>query len=245
VLALGSSSLAWWLRRGSLALRSVGLIAHKGGNMSSAEGSVGDVSIRDDAQRRVAALEAELAEERQMRAALESELAQRAAEGEQMAEMLRSMLHGRVTPVLDVGGDILVVPVVGDFTGRRVAQLEDRIMSEVERTKSTHVIVDLSCASALDQDAGQGLVTLARAVELSGVRCVVCGLPPAVAQTLVELGVYFFGFSTQRNLRQALEACRRTSTRSFPPPSVVTAASTPIPARTASTPIPARTVGHR
>jgi rsbT co-antagonist protein RsbR len=78
------------------------------------------------------------------------------------------------------------------------------------------VVVDLTGVDIIDTATADRFVKLARAVELLGARCLVSGLQPAVAQTLVELGVQFAGLSTQRNLRHALEACKKPVPRSAP-----------------------------
>jgi rsbT co-antagonist protein RsbR len=98
--------------------------------------------------------------------------------------------------------------------------MAEKLLSEVVRTRSRHVIVDLTGVDLIDTATADRFVKLARAVELLGARCIVCGLQPAVAQTLVELGVEFSGMSTQRNLRHALEACKRApgQRRSAPRP---------------------------
>lgn len=185
------------------------------------------LSTRDEARRHIAALEAQLAEEREMRAALEAELAERAAAVDLAKEEARAARDGSATPLLDVGGDIMVVPVAGAIRGAGIEELAERLHQELSQLKSTHVIIDLGGAHTIDQAGGEGLVQLARSVELRGVRCVVSGQHPAVAKMLAEVGVHFFGLSTQRNLRHALEACRRTVGRSVshPPPSMGAAAT--------------------
>jgi hypothetical protein len=88
----------------------------------------------------------------------------------------------------------------------------------VHSTRAAHAIVSPADPDVTEQMSPPVHVTSphrtsgggppSRAVELLGARCVLSGLQPAVAQTLVELGVSFGGLETQRNLRHALESCQ-------------------------------------
>ena len=78
------------------------------------------------------------------------------------------------------------------------------------------VIVDVADAPAgagptgvevIDTSTADRFLKLARSVNLLGARCLITGIQPAVAQTLVELGVEFGSLETHRNLKNALQAC--------------------------------------
>jgi rsbT co-antagonist protein RsbR len=156
-----------------------------------------------------ARLEADLARQN-------ASLAARDAENRQLIDRLRVALDDLSTPVLEVGEDVLVLPVIGLVDTQRSAQMSERLLAEVVRTRSRHVIVDLTGVELIDTGTADRFAKLARAVELLGARCILSGLQPAVAQTLVELGIHFGGLETQRNLRHALEAVeggRRTRER--------------------------------
>lgn len=135
-------------------------------------------------------------------------LARRDAENRELIDRLRIALDELSTPVLEVGEDVLVLPVIGLVDTQRSAQMSERLLAEVVRTQARHVIVDLTGVELVDTGTADRFAKVARAVELLGARCVLCGLQPAVAQALVELGVSFGGLSTQRNLRHALESCQ-------------------------------------
>jgi rsbT co-antagonist protein RsbR len=136
------------------------------------------------------------------------ELSRREGENRELIERLRLALDELSTPVLEVGEEILVLPVIGIVDTQRSAQMAERLLTEVVRTRAKSAIVDLTGVEVIDTATADRFVKLARAVELLGARCIVSGLQPAVAQTLVELGVELHGITTQRNLRHALEACK-------------------------------------
>lgn len=142
------------------------------------------------------------------------DLAKRDEQNRDLIERLRLALDELSTPVLEVSDDVIVLPVIGVVDSQRSAQMAERLLSEVVRTKARFVIVDITGVEVIDTATADRFVKLARGVELLGARCIMSGIQPAVAQTLVELGVHFSGMATQRNLQHALDACKAALTRS-------------------------------
>ncbi|AKF05926.1 STAS domain-containing protein [Sandaracinus amylolyticus] len=143
-------------------------------------------------------------------AARNEALATRELENRELIERLRVALDELSTPVLEVREDVLVLPVIGIVDTQRSAQMSERLLDEIVRTRAKHVIVDLTGVELMDTGTADRFAKLARAVELLGSRCILSGLQPAVAQMLVELGGDFGGLETQRNLRHALDAVGRS-----------------------------------
>lgn len=168
------------------------------------EGGGGIVVLRDITERRA------LEESLEMR---NLELAARAAENQQLIDRLRVAVDELSTPVLEVWDDILALPVVGVVDTQRSAQMVERLLAEVVQRRSRYVIVDLTGVDVIDTSTADRFLKLARAVELLGAECIVTGMQPAVAQTLIELGVELAGINTQRNLKRALQVCMARSLR--------------------------------
>lgn len=59
----------------------------------------------------------------------------------------------------------------------------------------------------IDTSTADRFIKMACSVELLGTQCIITGIQPAVAETLVEPGVEFSGLTTHRNLKRALEVC--------------------------------------
>ncbi len=137
------------------------------------------------------------------------ELASREEENRDLIARLRVAVDELSTPVLEIWDDVLALPVVGIVDTQRSAQMTERLLSEVVRSRARHVIVDLTGVELIDTSTADRFMKLARSVQLLGARCIVTGIQPAVAQTLVELGVEFGTLETHRNLKNALEACIR------------------------------------
>ena len=105
------------------------------------------------------------------------------------------------------------MPIIGVVDSRRTADMVQRLLAEVARTQAGFVIVDLTGVEIVDTQTANHLMKLIRKVEVVGARCVLTGIRPAVAETLVDIGVDFGRITTLRNLkhglREAIRAARR------------------------------------
>ncbi len=151
---------------------------------------------------------------------LEAELAARndqVAQAEEangvLVERLRCAMEEMSNPILEVWDDVLAMPIIGVVDSRRTADMVLRLLTEVARTQASFVIVDLTGVEVVDTKTADHLMKLMRKVEVIGARCVLTGIQPAVAETLVDIGVDFGRLSTLRNLkhglREALSVARR------------------------------------
>ncbi|MFS8065666.1 MAG: STAS domain-containing protein [Byssovorax sp.] len=131
----------------------------------------------------------------------------------QLIERLRYSIDELSNPILEVWDDVLVMPIIGVVDSRRTADMVQRLLTEVARSQASFVIVDLTGVEIVDTSTADHLMKLIRKVELIGARCVLTGIRPAVAETLVDIGVDFGRITTLRNLkhglREALRAARR------------------------------------
>lgn len=137
------------------------------------------------------------------------ELAARELENRELIARLRVAVDELSTPVLEIWDEVLALPVIGVVDTQRSAQMTERLLAAVVASRARDVIVDLTGVELIDTSTADRLLKLARAVQLLGARCIVTGIQPAVAQTLVELGVDFGVLETRRNLKHALQACIR------------------------------------
>src|SRR6185295_16392340 len=101
----------------------------------------------------------------------------------------------------------------GVVDSRRTADMVQRILAEVARTQASFVIVDLTGVEIVDTRTADHLMKLIRKVELVGAQCVLTGIRPAVAETLVDIGVDFGRITTLRNLKHGLREALRHAQR--------------------------------
>ncbi|WP_437760742.1 PAS domain-containing protein [Sorangium sp. So ce1389] len=111
------------------------------------------------------------------------------------------------TPIIEVWDGVITMPVFGAVDEHRAEQMMDVLLQAIVRTRCRAAIIDLTSADVIDHRTGDHIMKLIRAVELVGVRGIVVGIRPEVAQTIVSLGVDLSRIVTLANLRDALVHC--------------------------------------
>ena len=122
---------------------------------------------------------------------------------------LRTAVEQLSTPILELWEDVLALPVIGIVDSRRSAEMMERLLHEIVKNQARFVIIDLTGVEVIDTSTADHFMKLVKAVGLIGARCVLTGIRPAVAQTLVDLDVSFGQLETLRNLRHGLRYCLR------------------------------------
>ncbi|HMY16832.1 MAG TPA: STAS domain-containing protein [Polyangium sp.] len=122
---------------------------------------------------------------------------------------LRTAVEQLSTPILELWEDVLALPVIGIVDSRRSAEMMERLLHEIVQKQSRFVIIDLTGVEVIDTSTADHFMKLVKAVGLIGAQCVLTGIRPAVAQTLVDLDVSFGQLETLRNLRHGLRYCLR------------------------------------
>jgi rsbT antagonist protein RsbS len=110
-------------------------------------------------------------------------------------------------PILKVGR-VLVVPVQVDMDDQTVIGLQERILTELERTGARGVLIDISLLEMVDSFIGRMLSDIAAMARIMNARTVVVGIQPAVAITLVELGLELRGVDTVLNVDEGIKLLR-------------------------------------
>jgi rsbT co-antagonist protein RsbR len=145
------------------------------------------------------------AEQRDALLAQQRELEAKLITIEQQAAAIREL----TTPVMEIWDDVLVLPVVGVVDTRRSMEIMTNLLEKVVAKESKCVIIDITGVEMVDTKTADYLLKVFRAANLLGTRCVLSGLSPAVAQTLVEIGADLGEIRTLRNLKAALLDCLR------------------------------------
>ncbi|MFE8949618.1 STAS domain-containing protein [Streptomyces sp. NPDC007856] len=119
--------------------------------------------------------------------------------------------HATVVPVLALG-DTLLVSLQGELHDGMAEQLQQDISHRIAGSGATGVIIDISGVEVVDSFLGRILAEIAASASLLAARTVVAGMRPAVAITLVELGLTLPGLTTALDVDRALEILAGTST---------------------------------
>lgn len=133
----------------------------------------------------------------------QAELAAANAKLSELNERLELSIRELSTPVLEVHPGILLVPIIGAIDADRAQLLMETIAAEVTARKAHTVLIDLTGVSVVDTAVTSYLIKTAATVALLGARCAATGIQPAVARTVVELGVAL-AMPTSGSLAQGL-----------------------------------------
>lgn len=113
-----------------------------------------------------------------------------------------------VVPIMRVG-DTLLVSLHGDLDDVTVVRIEEQLTREVARTRATGTIIDVSGLSVIDSFIARVIARVVAMIRLLGSEAAVVGIQPAVAITLVELGVPMGHLDTALNAEQGMALLRR------------------------------------
>ncbi|MGI5211426.1 STAS domain-containing protein [Plantactinospora sp. CA-290183] len=107
-------------------------------------------------------------------------------------------------PVLKIG-DILLVSIQVDMADQTALQLQDDLAERIVATGCHGVIIDITALDIVDSFVGRMLSTIASISAVLDAETVVVGMRPAVAITLVELGLSLNGIRTALNVERGME----------------------------------------
>lgn len=107
-------------------------------------------------------------------------------------------------PILKMG-DYLLVSIQVDMHDRLALSLQDDLSEQIVRHGARGVLIDISALEIVDSFIGRVLGTIAAVARVLDATTVVVGMRPAVAITLVELGVPLPGVRTALNIERGLE----------------------------------------
>jgi rsbT co-antagonist protein RsbR len=113
------------------------------------------------------------------------------------------------TPVVKLWEGVLAVPLVGTLDSARTQVVMEKLLETLVETGSEHAIIDITGVFAVDTQVAQHLLKTVVAARLMGADCIVSGIRPQIAQTIVELGIEFGDITTKASLADALRHALR------------------------------------
>ena len=128
------------------------------------------------------------------------ELNQRIDEIERQREAIRTL----AVPVIEVWKGVLCVPIVGVLDSMQASEVTTTLLTAVVAKKARFVVVDVTGIDVMDTRSADHFLRMARAVMLLGSSCALSGIRPAIAGTIVHLGVDLGEVKTFRTMRDAL-----------------------------------------
>lgn len=110
------------------------------------------------------------------------------------------------TPVIQVWDGILALPIIGTLDSARTQVVMENLLQKIVETGSSIAILDISGVPAVDSLVAQHLIKTVSATRLMGAECIISGIRPEIAQTVVHLGIDLTDVLTKASLASALKA---------------------------------------
>jgi rsbT co-antagonist protein RsbR len=119
------------------------------------------------------------------------------------------------TPVVKLWDGILALPMIGTLDSARTQIVMESLLQKIIETESQIAIIDITGVPTVDTLVAQHLLKTVTAIRLMGADCIISGVRPQIAQTIVHLGVDLLGVTTKANLADALALALKRSGISF------------------------------
>lgn len=115
------------------------------------------------------------------------------------------------TPVVKLWEGIVAVPLVGTLDSARTQVVMEKLLETLVETGSEHAVIDITGVPSVDTQVAQHLLKTIVAARLMGAECVISGIRPQIAHTIVTLGIEFGDIVTKSTLADALAHALRRS----------------------------------
>jgi rsbT co-antagonist protein RsbR len=109
------------------------------------------------------------------------------------------------TPVIRVWEGIVALPIIGTLDSARTQIVMENLLQEIVESGSSIAILDISGVPAVDSLVAQHLIKTVSATRLMGAECIISGIRPEIAQTVVHLGIDLSNIVTKASLAHALK----------------------------------------
>lgn len=123
---------------------------------------------------------------------------------DKIAEHSKAMME-MSTPVTSIWEGVLLLPLVGIIDSQRTQDIMNKTLEKIAESRSKAFVLDISGVATVDTGVANHLIKITQATKLMGCECIISGISPAIARTLVELGVVISEIETTATLRDAFE----------------------------------------
>ncbi|MFE4053872.1 STAS domain-containing protein [Streptomyces sp. YIM B13518] len=142
--------------------------------------------------------------------------------GQELIARQRQQLLEVATPVISLWEGVVAVPLIGTLDSARSQVVMESLLESIVDRRARYVILDITGVSTVDSLVAQHLMKTVAAARLMGAECIVSGIRPAIARTVVHLGIDLGSVLTRASLadalahvlsRQGIEVSPRADTR--------------------------------
>ncbi len=108
------------------------------------------------------------------------------------------------TPVVKLWDGVVALPMIGTLDSARTQVVMESLLQRIVETGSEIAIIDITGVPTVDTLVAQHLLKTVTAIRLMGADCIISGIRPQIAQTIVHLGIDLEGVTTKATLADAL-----------------------------------------
>jgi len=108
------------------------------------------------------------------------------------------------SPVSKVWDNVLILPVIGTLDSQRTQIMMENLLEKIVETGCTMSILDITGVPTVDTQVANHLLKTVTSARLLGAECIISGISPAIAQTIVHLGIDLSGIKTKATLQDAM-----------------------------------------
>jgi rsbT co-antagonist protein RsbR len=113
------------------------------------------------------------------------------------------------TPVVKLWDGVLALPIIGTVDSARAQTVMESLLERIVATSSPIAIIDITGVPSVDTQVAQHLLKTIAAIRLMGADCIISGIRPQIAQTIVHLGINLEDVNTRATLADALALALR------------------------------------
>jgi rsbT co-antagonist protein RsbR len=109
------------------------------------------------------------------------------------------------TPVVKIWDGVVAVPLIGTLDSARTQVVMENLLGRIVETGASVAIIDITGVPTVDTLVAQHLIKTVAAARLMGAECIISGIRPQIAQTIVHLGVVLENVTTKATLADAIQ----------------------------------------
>ncbi|MES1042670.1 MULTISPECIES: RsbT co-antagonist protein RsbRA [Peribacillus] len=132
---------------------------------------------------------------------------------ERTVSMQKIALQELSAPLIPVLEGITVMPLIGTIDTERAKQIMENLLTGVVKHRSEVVLIDITGVPVVDTMVAHHIIQAAEAVRLVGAKCILCGIRPEIAQTIVNLGINLNEVITKNTLKKGIEVALESTSR--------------------------------
>src|SRR5690625_5081072 len=132
---------------------------------------------------------------------------------EHIVSLQRMALQELSAPLIPVMDKITVMPLIGTIDTERAKLIMENLLEGVIAHEAEVVLVDITGVPVVDTMVAHHIIQAAEAVRLIGARCILVGIRPEIAQTIVSLGIDLSEFTTKSSLQKGFKTALEITNR--------------------------------